>query len=63
MIEECDQIQGLQILTGVEGGWSGFTSKYVERLRDEMGKAAMWVWVLGEGQDVTAVSVQSSWAR
>jgi hypothetical protein len=55
MVEECDQLQGLQILTSVEGGWGGFTAKYMERFQDEMGKAATWVWALGEGQDLTPV--------
>lgn len=42
-IEECDQMQGLQMLTSVDDGWSGFASKYMDRLRDELGKGTIWV--------------------
>jgi len=58
IVEECDQMQGLQLLTNVEGGWSGFSAKYVERLQDELGKAATWVWAFGEGQQMTPVCYQ-----
>lgn len=60
VVEECDQMQGLQLLTSVEGGWGGFASRYVERLRDELGKTGLWVWALGEGGEATAVSVLAS---
>jgi len=49
VVEECDQMQGVQLLAGVEGGWGGFAARYVERLRDELGKTGRWVWALGEG--------------
>jgi len=42
-IEECDQMQGLQMMTSVDDGWSGFASKYMDRLRDELGKGTIWV--------------------
>lgn len=47
-IEECDQLQGLQVLTSVDDAWGGFASRYVERLRDEFGKLSIWVWGLEE---------------
>lgn len=42
-VEECDQMQGLQVMTSVDDGWSGFASKYIDRLRDEFGKGTIWV--------------------
>jgi len=42
-IEECDQMQALQVMTSVDDGWSGFASKYIDRLRDEFGKGTIWV--------------------
>ncbi|KAF9639179.1 hypothetical protein BFW01_g10076 [Lasiodiplodia theobromae] len=47
-IEECDQLQGLQVMTSVDDAWGGFASRYVERLRDEFGKLSIWVWGLEE---------------
>ncbi|KAF2143481.1 uncharacterized protein K452DRAFT_269038 [Aplosporella prunicola CBS 121167] len=45
-IEECDQLQALQMMTGVDDAWGGFSSRYAERLRDEFGKLSIWVWAL-----------------
>lgn len=54
-VEECDQMQGLQMLTSVEDGWGGFSARYMDRLRDEFGKTSIWVWALGEGPPRTSV--------
>jgi hypothetical protein len=45
-IEEADQMQGIQIVSSFDDAWGGFASQYVERLRDEYGKSAVWVWGL-----------------
>lgn len=46
--EEADQMQGLQIMTGIDDAWGGFAAKYIERLRDEYGKIPIWVWGVQE---------------
>ncbi|KAI0851808.1 tubulin nucleotide-binding domain-like protein [Daldinia vernicosa] len=43
-VEEADQMQGLQVMTGIDDAWAGFAAKYIERLRDEYGKTPIWVW-------------------
>lgn len=43
-VEEADQMQGIQLLTGVDDAWGGFAARYIDRLRDEYGKTAVWVW-------------------
>ncbi|KAH9900551.1 tubulin domain-containing protein [Xylariomycetidae sp. FL2044] len=43
-VEEADQMQGLQILSGIDDAWGGFASKYIECLRDEYGKSPVWVF-------------------
>ena len=48
--EECDQMQGIQVLAGGDDAWGGFGARYVERLRDEFGKMAVWVWGVEEEQ-------------
>ena len=50
-VEECDHMQGVQIFTGVDDAWGGFASSYVEKIRDEYGKIALWVWGLEEGEN------------
>ena len=48
--EECDQMQGMQVFTGGDDAWGGFASRYVEKLRDEYGKMAIWTWGIEEEQ-------------
>jgi hypothetical protein len=48
-LEECDQIQGIQMITSAHDAWGGFTAKYLERMRDELGKTSAWVWGLEDG--------------
>ena len=33
-LEECDQLQGIQIFTGIDDAWGGFTARYLERMSD-----------------------------
>ncbi|SPO02697.1 uncharacterized protein DNG_05370 [Cephalotrichum gorgonifer] len=44
-VEECDHIQGLQIIGGGDDGWSGFGSSLLEKVRDEFGKTCIWYWM------------------
>lgn len=55
-VEECDQIRALQLFTSSDDAWGGFTSKYVDRLRDEFGKKSIWVWAIESGARVQRVS-------
>lgn len=43
-VEEADQMQGVQVMTSVDDAWGGFAARYMDRLRDEYGKTALWVW-------------------
>ncbi|KAK4545231.1 hypothetical protein LTR36_003411 [Oleoguttula mirabilis] len=52
-LEECDQLQGLQVLSGIDDAWGGFAAKYLERIADEMGKGCRWVFGLQDGRRVT----------
>ncbi|KAK5988760.1 Protein DML1 [Cladobotryum mycophilum] len=45
-VEECDQMQGIQIFTSLDDAWGGFASSYIEALRDEHPKSCIWVWGL-----------------
>jgi len=48
-LEECDQLQGLQIFTGLDDAWGGFASRYLERVADDLGKGCRWVFGLQDG--------------
>ena len=69
--EECDQMQGIQVFTGADDAWGGFASKYIENVRDEYGKTAIWVWGLekeeGQGQrakqSLRAINIAQSLAQ
>lgn len=41
-------MQGIQVWTGADDAWGGFAARYVEALRDEMGKMAVWAWGIEE---------------
>lgn len=47
--EECDQLRALQLFTGSDDAWGGFASRYIDALRDEYGKTAIWVWGVEDG--------------
>ncbi|KAI7366752.1 tubulin nucleotide-binding domain-like protein [Hortaea werneckii] len=49
-LEECDQLQALQILTSLDDAWGGFTAKYLERIADDLGKGCRWVFGSQDGQ-------------
>lgn len=52
-LEECDQLQGIQVLSGIDDAWGGFASKYLERVADELGKGSRWVFGLQDTQRTT----------
>ena len=56
-VEECDQLQGLQIMSSISDGWGGFSARYLERLRDEFGKTGLWVWALEDSTRGPRVSL------
>ncbi|KAL9637378.1 MAG: hypothetical protein Q9164_002223 [Protoblastenia rupestris] len=58
--EECDQMQGIQVLTGANDAWAGFASRYVERIKDEFGKKVIWVWGVSEEQGKQSRAKQAS---
>lgn len=43
-VEECDQMQGIQVFTTLDDAWGGFACSYLDALRDEYPKSCIWVW-------------------
>ena len=57
-VEEADHMQAVQVITSVDDAWGGFTATYVDRIRDEYGKTALWVWGLEDDiRNIPRVSV------
>ncbi|KAE8351286.1 tubulin domain-containing protein [Aspergillus coremiiformis] len=51
--EECDQLRAIQLFTGSDDAWGGFSARYIDRLRDEFGKKSIWVWAIEGGSKVS----------
>ncbi|RDA88484.1 hypothetical protein CP532_6604 [Ophiocordyceps camponoti-leonardi (nom. inval.)] len=49
-VEECDAMQGIQVVATLDDAWGGFASFYLEALRDEYPKSSIWVWGLQNPQ-------------
>ncbi|EPS43230.1 hypothetical protein H072_2762 [Dactylellina haptotyla CBS 200.50] len=60
--EECDLMQGLQVLTTVDDAWGGFATRYINSLRDEYPKATLWTWALERTEKTTRDRVLSKTA-
>ena len=56
-VEECDTLQGVQIIMGADDAWGGFGKGFIEGLRDEVGKGEIWVWGLEEQGSGTRVRI------
>lgn len=52
-LEECDQLQGIQLFSTTDDAWGGFASKYLERVNDELGKGCRWLFGLSDSQRTT----------
>lgn len=59
-VEECDQMQGFQMFTGVDDAWGGFAGKYLDNLRDEYGKSSIWIWGLEDQSRAVRVCAVTS---
>ncbi|KAI9725964.1 MAG: mtDNA inheritance, partitioning of the mitochondrial organelle [Chrysothrix sp. TS-e1954] len=46
LVEQCNQMQGLQIVSSVNDGWGGFTNLFLESAMEEMTKTQTWLWAL-----------------
>ncbi|KAF9110727.1 mtDNA inheritance, partitioning of the mitochondrial organelle [Mortierella sp. AM989] len=49
-MEECDQLQGFQVLVDVLDGWGGFATSYLEQLREDYPKSALITYGLSDSQ-------------
>jgi hypothetical protein len=52
-LEECDQVQAIQVFASTDDAWGGFTARYLERIADDLGKGCRWVFGLEDGKRTT----------
>lgn len=45
-VEECDRMDGIQMIATMDDAWGGFATRYLEVLRDEYPKSCIWFWGL-----------------
>lgn len=43
-VEQCDNVEGFNLVTEVDNGWGGFSSALLLELRDEMPKKDVYTW-------------------
>ncbi|CAO3568518.1 unnamed protein product [Mortierella alpina] len=48
--EECDQLQGFQVLADVLNGWGGYATSYLEQLREDFPKTTIVTYGLSDDQ-------------
>jgi hypothetical protein len=54
-VEECDHLQGIQLITSSDDAWSGFAAGYLADIRDEYEKIGIITWGLERGERVNKV--------
>ncbi|RCI14121.1 hypothetical protein L249_7915 [Ophiocordyceps polyrhachis-furcata BCC 54312] len=57
-VEECDAMQGIQVVATLDDAWGGFASSYLEALRDEYPKLSIWVWGLENPEPFPSLGVR-----
>ncbi|KAI1318186.1 mtDNA inheritance, partitioning of the mitochondrial organelle [Mortierella claussenii] len=50
LAEECDQMQGFQVMADVLDGWGGFAASYLEQLREDYPKSTVVTYALSDEQ-------------
>lgn len=53
-LEQCDTLQGLNLITDMDSGWGGFSSALLLELRNELPKASIITWGYYQDDPLTA---------
>lgn len=59
-LEQCDSLQGFNLVTDMDSAWSGFTMSLLEELRDELPKSSIFLWGFYEPDFFTDVKNMNS---
>lgn len=59
-LEQCDTLQGFNLITDMDSGWGGFSSSMLIELRNELPKASIFTWGFNEDDSLTAQSASDS---
>ena len=61
-LEQCDSLQGFNVVTDIDSGWGGLTASMLESIRDELPKKAIFTWGFNEPEYFTQLSRQKGQA-
>ncbi|AET40612.1 Dml1p Ecym_6230 [Eremothecium cymbalariae DBVPG len=62
-LEQCDSLQGFNVVSEVDNGWGGFSSGMVIELKDELPKVEYFCWGLNEDAEVGGSGTQGRRGR
>ncbi|EDO16555.1 hypothetical protein Kpol_1064p37 [Vanderwaltozyma polyspora DSM 70294] len=52
-LEQCDSLQGFQMITDLDSAWGGFSTALLLELRNELPKSVVYTWGLNEDDPLT----------
>lgn len=59
-LEQCDTLQGFNLITDMDSGWGGFSSSMLVELRNELPKASVFTWGFNQDDPLTAQTAAGS---
>ncbi|QLG70715.1 hypothetical protein HG535_0A06570 [Zygotorulaspora mrakii] len=62
-LEQCDTLQGFNLIMDMDSGWGGFTTALVQELRNELPKKTFFNWGYNENDPLTAKHTKFQEAR
>ncbi|CCK72280.1 Dml1p KNAG_0J01990 [Huiozyma naganishii CBS 8797] len=48
MLEQCNTLQGVNLITDLDSGWGGFSAELLEHIRDDLPKSTIFSWGFNE---------------
>ncbi|KAH7589440.1 Misato Segment II tubulin-like domain [Nakaseomyces glabratus] len=62
-LEQCDTLQGFNIITDIDNGWGGFSSALLVELRNELPKNTYFSWAFHESDPYTVSYTRNTKAQ
>lgn len=58
-LEQCDTLQGFNIITDMDSGWGGFSASMLIEIRNELPKSSVFTWGFNEDDPLTIQTASS----
>ncbi|CDR39938.1 CYFA0S04e00716g1_1 [Cyberlindnera fabianii] len=63
-LEECDLVNGLNVVSEIDSAWGGFSSELLSELRDDYNpKTSIFTWGLYDGRNMQSLSIKEKISR